>query len=158
MTIRFAQPEDARGVLEAHYSAVHETAAKDYARAILCQWSAPVTPDRISGYINHALPSETTLVAEIDGRIAGFGSIVESKNELRAVYVAADFSRRGVGSALLKGLERLAKERGCKELQMVSSLTAVPFYLSHGFEDRGHGIHALKSGGQMACVSMRKTL
>jgi hypothetical protein len=41
-----------------------------------------------------------SIVAEVEG-IAGFGVIFESHNELRAVYVGADFGGRGVGSALL---------------------------------------------------------
>jgi hypothetical protein len=56
MNVRFAKSEDARGILEAHYSAVQ----------------------------------------------------VESNYELRAVYVAAEFGNQGVGSALLRELERAA--------------------------------------------------
>jgi putative acetyltransferase len=90
------------------------------------------------------------------GRIAGFGAIVGANNELRAMYVAAAFGRRGVGSALLRELERLAKERGCGELHMHSSLTAAPFYVQHGYQDLGRADHTLSSGEKMACVRMRK--
>src|SRR5579859_5863795 len=112
VNIRFARNEDARGILEAHYSAVHRTASKDYSPEICNEWSTPVTQERITQYLNNSLPHETTLVAEVDGEIAGFGAIVESENELRAVYVAAEFGRCGVGSALLSELERIAKARG----------------------------------------------
>jgi putative acetyltransferase len=156
--VRFAKSEDARGILEAHYSAVHHTAARDYPLEILRVWSTPITPERIDQYLRNALPNETTVVAEIHGRIAGFGVIIESLNELRAVYVAAEFGNQGVGSALLRELERLAKERGCTALQMDSSLTAAPFYLHHGYEELGRADHTLSSGGKMACVRMRKVL
>jgi GNAT superfamily N-acetyltransferase len=156
--VRTARIEDARGILEAHYSAVHETAAGDYPLEVRRAWAMPVTLERIDRYSKHALSNETTVVAEVDGRIAGFGVIVEAESELRAVYVAAEFGRRGLGSALLRELERIAKERGCRELRMDSSLTAAPFYASHGYEETGRGEHLLSSGEEMACVRMRKVL
>jgi putative acetyltransferase len=156
--IRFAQNADAQGILEAHYSAVHGTAARDYSLEIRRAWALPVTPARIDDYVRNALPNETTVVADVGGRIAGFGVIIESANELRAVYVAAEFGSRGVGSALLRELERLAKESGCTELHMDSSLTAAPFYLHHGYQDWGRSVHTLSSGDKMVCVRMRKVL
>ena len=158
ITVRFAEPRDARGILEAHYSAVHQTAAKDYPAGIRDEWSSPVTAGRIDGYLKHSLPTETTVVAEVNGRIAGFGSIVESKDELRAVYISAEFGGIGVGAALLSELERLAKERGCKKLDMVASVTAENFYRRHGFKVVSRGEHALSSGSKMACVAMTKDL
>jgi putative acetyltransferase len=158
ITVRVARIEDAREILEAHYSAVHETAASDYPLEVRNAWSRPVTPERVDQYLKHGLPNETTVVAEVDGRIAGFGAIVEGNSELRAVYVAAGFGRRGVGSAVLRELERIAKDQGCRDLRMDSSLTAAPFYTHHGYEKTGRGEHTLSSGHQMACVRMRKAL
>ena len=158
VNIRFARNEDARGILEAHYSAVHQTAYKDYSPEICNDWSAPVTKERISQYLNNSFPYETTIVAEVDGEVAGFGAIVETVNELRAVYVAARFGRRGIGSTLLSELERTAKTRGCTELHLDSSVTAHAFYLSHNYLVLEHTGHALRSGRVMACVKMRKSL
>ena len=108
--------------------------------------------------ISGALPNETTLVADVDGRVAGFGVIIETNNELRAVYVAAEYGNRGIGSALLREIERLARQRSCTELRMDSSLTAASFYLRHGYENLGSAEHTLTSGEKMACVRMRKYL
>ena len=158
VNIRFARNEDARGILEAHHSAVHQTASKDYSPEICNDWSTPVTQERISQYLNHSFPHETSIVAEVDGEVAGFGAIVESVNELRAVYVAAKFGHRGIGSALLIELERVAKERGCIELHLDSSVTAEAFYLFHNYQVLEYTEHALRSGRLMACVRMRKSL
>jgi putative acetyltransferase len=158
ITVRMARIEDARGILEAHYSAVHETAAGAYPLEVRKAWPMPVTPKRIDQYLKHALPNETTVVADVDGRIAGFGSIVAANGELRAVYVAAGFGRRGVGSALLRELERIAKEQGCRELHMDSSLTAAPFYRNRRYQEMERAEHTLSSGAKMACVRMRKVL
>jgi putative acetyltransferase len=158
LNIRPAKSADARGILESHYSAVHVTAAKDYSLEARRAWAAPVTPERIDQYSRNALPNETTVVADVDGRIAGFGVIIESNNELRAVYVSAEFANQGIGSSILRALERLAKQKGCRELHMDSSLTAAPFYLHHGYDELERAEHTLSSGAKMACVKMRKVL
>jgi putative acetyltransferase len=124
----------------------------------LSDWSTPVDQERIHKYITESFPEETTLVADIDGEIAGFGAIVESDNELRAVYVSSKFGGLGIGTKLLSELEKVAEAKGCTELQMVSSLTAEPFYKRNGYNEIGRGIHTLRSGKKMACVKMRKTL
>ena len=158
MKIRHAKEADAQGILEAHRSAVHEIASRDYPQDILNEWAKPLTPDRTENYLKNSLPKETTLVAEVDGRIAGFGAIVESENELRAVYVSAQFARQGIGAALLNALETLAKKLGCPELHMDSSVTAERFYKTHGYEVLERGEHTLRSGRRMVCVKMRKSL
>jgi putative acetyltransferase len=158
LNIRPAKSADARGILESHYSAVHVTAEKDYPLVVRWAWAAPVTPERIDQYSRNALPNETTVVADVDGRIAGFGVIIESNNELRAVYVSAEFANQGIGSSILRALERLAKQKGCRELHMDSSLTAAPFYLHHGYDELERAEHTLSSGAKMACVRMRKVL
>ncbi|MEQ1875699.1 MAG: hypothetical protein ABL958_03575 [Bdellovibrionia bacterium] len=85
--VRFAREEDAKGILEAHYSAVHETASKDYPSDVIVEWSTPVTEARIKKYLSDSFPDETTLVAE-------------------AVYVSAKFARLGVGAKLAARLPR----------------------------------------------------
>jgi len=118
----------------------------------------PFPPQRIATYLEKSFPTETTLVADIAGKIAGFGAIVEDNDEVRAVYVNAAYSRKGVGSALIKELENIAKSRGCKELRLDASLTAVNFYKNNGYEELERAQHSLISGRQMACVKMRKVL
>jgi len=43
-------------------------------------------------------------------------------------------------------------------LEMVSSITAVPFYSALGYEIIEHGEHMLRTGRRMASVKMRKNL
>lgn len=158
ITVRFANAADAEGIIQAHHSAVHVTGAQDYPAEILTEWSAPVSQSRVNNYVQKSMPEETTLVAIVDGKVAGFAALVEAKSELRAVYVHADFGGRGVGSALLREIEKVAQAKGCTELRLNSSLTALPFYKRHGYEDLGQGLHTLRSGRTMACVKMRKLL
>ena len=55
-------------------------------------------------------------------------------------------------------IERIAIEHGLTHLEMVSSITAVPFYSALGYEIIEHGEHMLRTGRRMACVKMRKNL
>jgi putative acetyltransferase len=97
-------------------------------------------------------------VAEIDGEPVGIGAMVVSNSELRACYVAPSAARRGVGSALVADIERIAREHGLDHLQLESSITAEPFYSALGYQVEGRGEHLLSSGVPMAAVKMRKRL
>lgn len=157
--IRALSLQDAEAVLRVHHAAVHETAAPDYGPEVRQDWSPPVTPDRIDRYRGAtARTEETTLVAVVDERVVGFASIVVALRELRAVYVSPEAGRRGVGSALLRGVEELAREAGVDELHLDSSLTAVAFYQKHGYLVDKHAEHVLFTGRRMPCVFMHKVI
>jgi putative acetyltransferase len=91
------------------------------------------------------------------GRVLGFGELVPPET-LGAIYVAAPAGRHGVASALFKTLEAKARELGMKVLKMDSSLTAVPFYVRHGFRELQRRTHRLADGLIMACVHMERRL
>lgn len=55
----------------------------------------------------------------------GWGWSVPGNSELRAVYVAAEYGRRGVGAAILDELETLAQDAGLSELHRDASVDAV---------------------------------
>jgi GNAT superfamily N-acetyltransferase len=159
ITIRSLDLQDVEAVLRVHYGAVHETAAADYPPDICTDWSPPITPERTERYVrNMTSGEENTVVAVVDGRVMGFASIVPSLSELRAVYVSPGMGRCGVGSALLRAVEELARRRGLKELQLDSSLTAERFYAAHGYQSECAAEHTLRTGRRMPCVRMRKPL
>ena len=78
--------------------------------------------------------SEHILVAEIEGRLVGVGSIsVEPPEaELEGLWVHPAAMRRGVGRALFEELRRAASERGGADLIVVSDPQAVGFYQRMG--------------------------
>lgn len=158
--IRKAGEKDAAGIVQIHYDAVHITAAKDYAKVVLDDWSN-LTNDRIKRqgqYISSNPKNTIMLVAEIEGDIVGFGEIAPATRELCAVYVSPAKGRIGVGSALLEELETIAGKQGIYEVWLDSSLTAEPFYLAHGYVSDGRSEHSLQSGEKMVCVKMRKKI
>jgi putative acetyltransferase len=118
----------------------------------------PITPQDVEA-VQSNLEGEYRLVAEIDDRwVVGISSIVAQKNELRACYVVPSASRRGVGSALLREIERAARERGSTYLEAESSLTAAPFYISNGYQVLERGEHVLHNGQRMTWRQNAKDL
>jgi putative acetyltransferase len=159
--IRRGRPEDALAILQTHRSAVRGTAAGAYTVAIIDEWApAVIVPERVETFRRWIGRGEELIVVATNpaGTIIGFGSIVPSDSELRAVYVNPRYGRQGIGRALLGRLEELAREAGLIELRMNASINAVPFYEAHGFVALERGEHVMSSGGRMACVSMRKAL
>ena len=160
ITVRTALPGDARAIIQAHYDAVHITAAKDYAAEILDDWSSAVDGrvNLMESKIRENLDGSLMLVAELNNQVVGFAEIVAARNELRAVYVSPVAARMGVGTMLLNELELQARKLDVKLLWLDSSLTAEPFYFAHGYKRDGVGEHELRSGRQMLCVKMHKDL
>jgi putative acetyltransferase len=137
---------------------VRGIAAKDYALDVIEAWAPlPLTSRLIAGVRTNP-DSEYRLIAEIDGRIVGIAALVAGNNELRACYVAPEASGKGVGSALIREIERAALKQGVAFLEADSSLTAAPFYAGRGYQILGYGEHVLPNGQIMTCVKMRKDL
>lgn len=160
--IRPTTPADAQGILIAYHSAVHISAAADYPPEVLKLWSPPVDAHRIktkTARLQQTLNSSIiSYVAVSDSNhVIAVGELVPPKT-LGALYVAANFSRIGVASALLRVLEEHAHKIGMTELSMESTLTAANFYLKHGFSISEYTTHALSDSVSMRCISMRKLL
>jgi len=71
-----------------------------------------------------AAHAENYLVAEEDGHLVGCVHLDEyapSLAELRSLAVATSQKGRGIGSALVRATEALAKQRGCATLFAVSN-------------------------------------
>ena len=157
--IRRSTPNDAEGMLRAHYSAVHETAKKDYSDVILNLWSRPVDAQRIAAYRAKMETDKSVisfLAVDDSGQVLGFGELVPP--ETLGGSVAARAGRHGVASALYRRLEAEARDLGMNVLRMDSSLTAFSFYIRHGFRELERKTHLIGDGLAMACVRMEKRL
>jgi N-acetylglutamate synthase-like GNAT family acetyltransferase len=158
--IRDALESDAEGIISAHQNAVHVSAKLSYEQAILDEWS-PILSSRVlqmQEKLQNNPEGAIILVVESEGRIAGFGEIVPSQKELRAIYIDPQFSRMGFGRALLQELESRAKKQGLAKLTLHASLNATDFYSQNGFKIDGEGNHKLSSGRLMPCIFMSKNL
>ena len=89
------------------------------------------------------VPAETlsnTLVAEADGRVVGFCTVLplpDNLAEIDALFVHPAAWRRGIGRALMLEAERRAALSGSAKLGVVSGQYARPFYEAFGFEPSG---------------------
>jgi putative acetyltransferase len=156
LCVREMRSEDARAFLEVHHSAVRQLAADSYPLDVIEAWAPlPISEEHVQ-FVRSNADREFRLVAESDGEIIGIGCFVAQKNELRACYVAPSAARKGVGSAILREIERAARDSGVMTLWADSSLTAEPFYRANGYEVCGRGEHVLNNGARMACVRVRK--
>ena len=91
-----------------------------------------------------ALPAEQiergeVLVAEIDGRIAGFAVILDDdgKTELDGLFVEPELWRQGIGSALVGAAVHDARSRGLSLMTVVANTGAKEFYERCGFSVEG---------------------
>jgi putative acetyltransferase len=158
ITIRVATNKDAKSLLQIHYDAIHQIAAKDYPTDILDIWAPRICENRITQFIKNP-DNEIRLIAEIERKPVGFGAIVIELNELRACYVSSRALGRGVGRALITELEKIAADHKRTYLKLDSSITAKKFYTACGYQTITHSTHPLNNGTQeMKCIKMRKFL
>lgn len=157
VTIREMRAEDAHRFLEIHHAAVRGIAAQDYPASVVEAWAPPITDQVIEQFLANR-DQEVRLIAEVDGEAVGIGAIVVSNSELRACYVDPSAAGRGVGSALVAEIERIAREHRLDHLHLESSLTAEPFYSALGYKVESRGEHLLSPSVPMAAVKMRKRL
>lgn len=73
------------------------------------------------------------IVATQRQRAIGFAHLDTVRARLVALYVLPRCARRGLGSALLRSIERSARASGVTELRLGSSLAAEGFYRRRGY-------------------------
>ncbi|MDB5972664.1 MAG: Acetyltransferase, family [Hydrocarboniphaga sp.] len=78
--------------------------------------------------------------------------------KIRAFFVDPDYSRRGIGSAILARCEQAASERGFHQCEMMATLPGVRLYRTFGYQGETMIHHPLADGITIQFVPMRKTL
>ena len=157
--VRPARPADAQAICTVHIDSIMTLGARGYPPEQVALWHQPCVPQR---YVDAMSRGERFFVAvapDLAPEALGFSSYrVERSLHRIATYVAARAARRGVGTALYRAAEDLARASGASDVHVDASLVAVEFYLSLGFVELGRGSHRLRVGGEMKCVFMRKRL
>jgi putative acetyltransferase len=157
ITVRPMEPFEGSTFLEMHSRSVRGLGAHSYSPEVLDAWAAKFDPVAITAFLRNP-DNEIRLIAEIDGTPAGLGAIVVSKSELRACYVVPEAVRRGVGAAIVREIERIARQHALKELELLASLNAQPFYERLGYKSEEQTSHVFSSGIRMPAIRMRKRL
>jgi putative acetyltransferase len=157
IVVRPMLAEEARTFLEIHARSIRGLAAPHYPSEVIEAWVVPITDDAVRGLLENP-DHEIRLLAALDGVPVGLGCLVVQKSELRACYVAPEAARKGVGTAIVREIERIAREHGLEHLHLDASINAEPFYAALGYEVLERGEHVWRSGQRMAAVMMRKDL
>lgn len=124
MVIRQYQNKDYAELARLFYDTVHTVNAHDYSAEQLSAWAANYDGLRSR---QADLSRLKTLIAEINGVIAGFGSI-DTSGYLDLLYVHKDYQRQGVATSLCDELER-----DYAVIKTHASITAKPFFEKRGY-------------------------
>jgi len=126
MILRDYMPSDCREMAELFFDTVHTVNRGDYSEEQVNAW-ADGSPDLEKW--NRSFLAHTTVVAEEDGRIVGFGDI-DPDGYLDRLYVRSDKQRKGIASAVC---ERLENAVGAAVITTHASITARGFFEKRGY-------------------------
>jgi GNAT superfamily N-acetyltransferase len=77
---------------------------------------------------------------------------------VRAMFVRGDWTRRGLGRAILEASEGAARAEGFKQLVLGATLPGEPLYRSFGFHETDRFMVTLPDGVQVECVAMERAI
>lgn len=77
---------------------------------------------------------------------------------VRAMFVRADWTRRGLGSRILEACEAAAAREGFRSLSLMATLPGLPLYERFGFRVTDRGPIVLPDGVEVECAAMEKPI
>jgi len=122
-------PADATRLAALFRASIDELAVDDYDDDQRAAWASAVDDEAEFGA---RLANGLTIVALVDGEIAGFASLKDNAL-FDMLYVRPDLAHRGVGSALADAIEKLAGGRGTTKLTVEASDAARDFFAARGY-------------------------
>ncbi len=151
--LRPYMPADAATLVALFRESVDELAEEDYDDAQREAWASQA--DDVAAF-GARLAGELTIVALVDGDIAGFASLRDN-TVFDMLYVRPDMARQGVGSALAEAIEKLAGARGTATLSVDASDAARDFFAARGYVATTR--NTIEIGGQwLGNTTMTKAL
>ena len=143
ITIRKANIEDLQQIQNLN-KLLFELEFENYDSTLDTAW--PVSEEGTE-YFRDAIENGITLVAIIDGEIAGYliGSLNTQNTynkykqaELDNMCILEEYRKLGIGSRLFEEFKAICQENDIKELKVVASyknINAINFYKKNGFEE-----------------------
>ncbi|MDC1087325.1 GNAT family N-acetyltransferase [Alphaproteobacteria bacterium] len=88
-----------------------------------------------------------SLVAIIDNKIVGYGSIVIEtkirggrKGHIEDIVTHQNFRKKQIGSKIICNLFKIAKKKECYKISLECNKDNIPFYINNNFEISGTGM------------------
>lgn len=128
MKIRNYMSTDYDEIVDLFFNTVHSINKSDYSTQQLNAW-ATGNVDKTKWH--NSFLEHYTVVAELDGKIVGFGDL--DSNYLDRLYVHKDYQHQGIASAIADYLEQYARQTHQAEITTHASITAKPFFEKRGY-------------------------
>jgi GNAT superfamily N-acetyltransferase len=77
---------------------------------------------------------------------------------VRAMFVRSDWTRRGIGRAILESCERTARDEGFTNLVLGATLAGEPLYRAFGFREVERFPLTMPDGVTVVCVAMERPI
>ncbi|NEQ44413.1 MAG: GNAT family N-acetyltransferase [Leptolyngbya sp. SIOISBB] len=152
VTVRLGRHEELETLIELQSAAILQSRNPAYdakQRQLVAQHQAAVRRSSLD---------EIILVAEHNGQLVGFSSLLNHRPRIAALYVHPQWWHQKIGSTLLKAVEDLARRRHCKQVDVISSLAAATFYQQWGYCKLRNQSISTRSRQRIPCELLRKNL
>jgi putative acetyltransferase len=130
ITIRQATSNDLGEVAQLFRETIEVVNAKDYSPEQINVWK--IGASKKERWLNK-FSEQYFLVAEIDNKLAGFGSITHD-GYLDFMYVSKNHQSIGIATEIYNELEKFAQANQLDKISSDVSITAKPFFEKKGFE------------------------
>lgn len=151
ITIRKFKLSDAVSLARLHRGTIRSVNSKDYSPPEIAAWSGRTSAKRFRnlGKLNDRF------VALEKRKIVGFGDYKDA--EVMGLYIHKKHTGKGIGTKLLKKIEREVYARGKRTLKCISTVTARSFYEKNGFRLVKKAIHKIQDQ-KLRVFEMKKRL
>lgn len=153
--LRLGKPSDAPGLFAVHERAVLKLAQGVYSKSQVESWVHGNSPERYVEAMRDDGERFLVTTARSQG-IVGFCSYKDE--EVRSLYIDPDWSRLGMGTALLQRAEMEIAAAGHGKVIIGASLVGLPFYESRGYRVIRHRHWRTRGGLLIPAADMEKAL
>ena len=176
ISIRVARPDDAEAISELIAASVRGLAV-----GIYTDLQIELSIKSVFGIDHQLIDDGTYFAAESGDTIVGCGGWSKRKTlfgasdyresrdpqlldpetdsaKIRAFFIHASVSRRGIGRAILKRCEDEAVSAGFRKAEMMATLPGVPLYSACGYEKAESVAVPVGEGLDIECIRMHKKL
>jgi GNAT superfamily N-acetyltransferase len=127
--LRRFETKDTAPLLQLAHETIRTVNAADYTASQCDAWAEGMDEEKYK----IRLADSHTIIAEDGNLVVGFVNL-ESGGHVDNIYTRKGHQSRGIGSSLLKAVEEIALREGVNRLYAEVSVTAKPFFESHGFK------------------------